>query len=81
MKYWLELSLISAALFVATPCRGQAPLPATTAIDEYVHKADPAFEWKVVNESKVGNTTTLTVEMVSQNWLSPEQVNRTTWKH
>lgn len=81
MKISTTFAFVATALTVGNSCWAQAPLPATTAIDEYVHRPDDAYEWKIVNRKKVGTTTTLTLGMTSQNWLTKEQVDRTTWKH
>ncbi len=52
-----------------------------TALDRYVHAPDPAFQWKLLNTIPSEGATTFVLEMVSQNWLSPEEVDRTEWRH
>ncbi|MFZ5925822.1 MAG: PhoPQ-activated pathogenicity-related family protein [Acidobacteriota bacterium] len=52
-----------------------------TALDRYVHAPDPAFQWKLVNRIPGNGATTFVLEMVSQNWLTPEEVDRTEWRH
>ncbi len=59
----------------------QDDLPATTALDDYVNTPDPAYQWKLVSESREGPLKLAVLEMVSQNWLTPEEVNRTEWRH
>lgn len=81
MKASMCFALAVPLIAYCVSCPAQAPLPASTAIDDYVTKPDAAYEWKVVRKSKTGSTTNLTIEMVSQNWLTEEQVDRTAWKH
>lgn len=63
----------------ATP--PQTALPAQTDLDRYVQKPDAAFEWNIVSTTKNENTTTVVVDMVSQTWLTPEEVDRPKWQH
>lgn len=52
-----------------------------TPLDRYVHAPDPAFQWKLLNTIPGDGVTTHVLEMVSQNWLTPEEVDRTEWRH
>lgn len=52
-----------------------------TPLDRYVHAADLAFQWKLVNTIPGNGVTTFVLEMVSQNWLTPQEVDRTEWRH
>jgi len=52
-----------------------------TALDRYVHAPDPAFQWKLVSTIPGNGATTFVLEMVSQNWLTPQEVDRTEWRH
>ena len=52
-----------------------------TALDRYVAKADPSFAWKKVAEVRDEAATGYSLDMVSQQWLSPGEVNRTEWRH
>ena len=56
----------------------RAPL---TALDRYVHQADPAYSWKLAGSVKGEGGTAYYLDMVSQNWLSTQEVNRTEWRH
>ncbi|MFK7736496.1 MAG: PhoPQ-activated pathogenicity-related family protein [Pirellulaceae bacterium] len=58
-----------------------AQLPATTAIDEYVNEVDDSYRWKIVATKETEFGSLITVDMVSQNWLTSEEVNRTEWQH
>ncbi len=52
-----------------------------TALDEYVAKADPNYHYKLVNTIKGEGQTTYVLEMTSQAWMTPSEVNHTIWKH
>jgi PhoPQ-activated pathogenicity-related protein len=52
-----------------------------TALDRYVAKPDPAFAWKKIAEIRNEGVTTYALDMASQLWLTPEDVNRTEWHH
>lgn len=52
-----------------------------TAIDRYVRTPDPSYSWKVVSSGSSNGVNFLILDMVSQNWLTPERVDRTEWRH
>jgi len=52
-----------------------------TALDRYVAKADDSFTWKKVAEARDESATGYVIDLVSQNWLTPAEVNRTEWRH
>lgn len=55
-----------------------------TPLDTYVAKADSNYAFKVISTSPPAPDaayTSYVIEMTSQHWLSPEQVDRTEWKH
>ena len=52
-----------------------------TALDEYVQKADPAYKWEVVKKIDGEGFTTFVVDLKSQTWRTPEDVDRTLWQH
>ncbi len=56
-------------------------LPEFTAIDEYVRKPDASYRWKVVKSETVGDMQLVVIDMVSQTWRTPEEVDRTEWQH
>ena len=49
-------------------------LPEFTAIDEYVRKPDASYRWKVVKSETVGDMQLVVIDMVSQTWRTPEEV-------
>jgi PhoPQ-activated pathogenicity-related protein len=52
-----------------------------TALDEYVAKPDPNYAFKLVNLIEGEDQMTYVLEMTSQAWLTPGEVNHTIWKH
>lgn len=52
-----------------------------TALDRYVAAADDAFRWQKVAEVRDAGLVAHTLEMISQRWLTPAEVNRTEWSH
>ncbi|MBX7165871.1 MAG: PhoPQ-activated pathogenicity-related family protein [Pirellulales bacterium] len=81
MRRWL--CLLAVLLCVGTVDRAWAQRAAgeETPIDRYVAKPDASYQWKVVHRAEGPETTTYVIEMVSQTWRTPEEVNRTEWKH
>ncbi len=68
---WLAALWLAAALQAATP----------TALDRYVAEPDPAFRYQRVGTYTGAGYLAYVLEMDSQNWRSPAEVDRTTWKH
>src|SRR5580704_14254142 len=57
------------------------PTPAKTRLDDYVARPDPSFAWKVVGPVEGMGRRSAVLELTSQTWLSPDQVDRPVWKH
>ena len=57
------------------------PLPRTTVIDDYVKREDPSYSWGVVSSTTEDGTTSIVVDMVSQQWLTKEDVDLPEWRH
>lgn len=56
-------------------------LPPRTALDDYIEKPDESYSWQIVRSESNDGIKTIVVDMVSQNWLTNEDVNRTEWQH
>jgi len=72
--------LVTAALPLRaadTARRGQTE----TALDRYVAQPDPAFAWKKISELSNADGTASVLELVSQTWLTPAEVDRPEWRH
>lgn len=52
-----------------------------TALDDYIAKKDPTFEWRLAETRQAADHTVFAIELTSQTWRKPEEVNRTVWKH
>ena len=52
-----------------------------TALDRYVAKPDPAYEYRLISTIEGKGSTTYILEMTSQQFLTEADVNRTLWKH
>jgi len=63
---------------LVTPCLVNA-----TPLDDYVFAPDPNFEFTLVNSAFDWSTLTrgYTLDLTSQKWRSPSEVDRVLWKH
>ena len=52
-----------------------------TALDRYVAQADPTYKWSLVKTIAGSGVTGYVLDMTSQTWLTPAEVNRPEWKH
>ena len=52
-----------------------------TAIDRYVAQSDPSFRWSVVSTQVTSGGTLFVVDLKSQTWLRPDEVDRPLWQH
>ncbi len=69
-RYLLSFSI--AALAAAQP---------PTALDRYVAAPDGSYKWEVVKTYPSPNATAYVVDMTSQTWLTPAEVDRQVWQH
>lgn len=76
---WLAITWSAA---VATAASAAEPVNGPkTPLDEYVAKADPAYEWKVVKTVPGDGHTTFVVDLKSQSWRAVPEVDRAVWEH
>lgn len=52
-----------------------------TALDRYVAAPDATYRWHAVSTTRVDNVTITAIDMTSQSWLGPDEVDRTAWRH
>jgi PhoPQ-activated pathogenicity-related protein len=64
------------ALAAALPARA-----AETALDRYVKAPDPTYAYQVVATIPGEGYTLYVVDLTSQTWRKPSEVDRTVWKH
>lgn len=74
-------AMVTASAVAETTQRPPTPKSPLTALDRYVHAADPAFAWKVVASLPGEGGKAHFIDLTSQNWLTTNEVNRTAWKH
>lgn len=73
----------------AADCYGQAAVAIEpdsktsqlTALDEYVRAADSSFGWKVHSRRQGLIGVELVIDLKSQSWRQPGEVDRTLWQH
>lgn len=53
----------------------------TTELDRYVAEADAAYSWRLVQSLAGAGYRTHVLELVSQSWRSPAEVDRPVWRH
>src|SRR6059036_2756478 len=75
----LSLSLSSFACLAASPGRTQRG--ERTALDRYVAKPDTNYSFRLDHSVKGDGHTTHYVDMISQSWLTTNEVNRPLWQH
>ena len=74
--------LLALATSIATHAReGERLASKKTALDEYVAAPDPTFSWKTVTRRDSEDAVTLLVDLTSQTWRTPAEVDRPLWKH
>ncbi len=52
-----------------------------TALDRYIAKADPSYSWKLINTMAGEGFRQYVIDLTSQTWRSPAEVDRPVWKH
>jgi len=81
-----------AALQAATAAAEPATVAATseeaakakitqTPLDRYVAQTDTSYSWKLVRRQEKADFTTLVIDLKSQMWRKPEEVDRPLWQH
>jgi PhoPQ-activated pathogenicity-related protein len=75
------LNLIAAAFAAVLLAAPAASAQRLNALDRYVAKPDPSFAWKVVRPISGPGYGGAVLELTSQTWDAPRDVDRTVWKH
>ncbi len=52
-----------------------------TDIDQYVQAQDTNYRWQIVKQSEQATHTFIVAELVSQQWLTEQEVDRPVWHH
>lgn len=58
-----------------------AALGEETALDRYVKKPDASYRYDIVTTIRGDGYTTYVIDLTSQTWRKPSEVDRTIWKH
>ena len=58
-----------------------AALGEETALDRYVKKPDASYRYDIVTTVRGDGYTTYVIDLTSQTWRKPSEVDRTVWKH
>jgi PhoPQ-activated pathogenicity-related protein len=73
-----RLRFLCLAIALALPL---AAASKETALDRYVHAADPSFKFELVNTLKGEGYTAYVLDLTSQTWKTPIEADRSVWKH
>ncbi len=75
----------SLVLLLVAVAQGSAPATAmadpATALDDYIAAPDPSFSWSDVKTISGPGYTADVLNMTSQTWRTPAEVDRTAWQH
>jgi PhoPQ-activated pathogenicity-related protein len=52
-----------------------------TALDGYVAAPDNHYRWEAVSTTRVDNVTLTAIDLTSQSWLKPGEVDKPVWRH
>ena len=70
---WSQSSMAAAA--------DRTKLTPPTALDRYVASPDTNYSFRLANTIKGDGYTTYQIDLISQSWLTTNEVNRTLWQH
>jgi PhoPQ-activated pathogenicity-related protein len=77
MKKWFFLLLLAGALAAPAVEHGAK----ATALDRYVEAPDPTYHYELVKTIPGADATTYVIDLTSQTWRKPEEVDKPVWKH
>jgi PhoPQ-activated pathogenicity-related protein len=75
---WLVVWNVSV---LADQAQSAAVAQPPTSLDRYVAQPDPSYKYAVVRMTKETDYTWYVIEMTSQTWRSPSEVDRPVWTH
>jgi len=65
----------------ALVCAAAAAFAGETALDRYLRKPDPTYQWKVATSVPCGGCKATVLDLKSQTWRKPEEVSNNVWQH
>ena len=78
--FWIPILVASVSCGLIRQARTNA-VERETALDRYVAEPDNSYQWKVVSTKDDSLATVHLVDLTSQTWLRPDEVDRTKWQH
>ena len=75
------LFLVGCAQKVEEAVESITVLTDLTPLDEYIQRDDPVYRFEVAHSLKGDGWTYYVLDLVSQTWRSPDEVDRTEWQH
>jgi PhoPQ-activated pathogenicity-related protein len=71
-----------ACFALALPAAAAEPAaPRKTPLDDYIARPDAAYSWKLVRTIPGDGCTTFVLDLKSQTWRAPPEVDRAVWQH
>jgi len=77
LTLWTCSVFLSLLIAVAAPRQTAHP----TALDKYVHASDSSYTYRAIAALPGKGYTVHVLDMTSQSWRTPAEVDRTLWKH
>ena len=79
---WSVWALLVGFLLVgSTTASEPQPDEEKTALDRYIETPDKAYSWKLHSKKSDSLATTYIIDMTSQRWRKPDEVDRPIWQH
>jgi PhoPQ-activated pathogenicity-related protein len=76
----MALALVACAPLLAPPAL-EAKRPRQTALDRYIKTTDPTYHYALTSTLTGTGYTASVLDMTSQTWLTPGEVNKPVWTH
>jgi PhoPQ-activated pathogenicity-related protein len=80
-EVWPVRAATKLAAIVALALALRAARADETALDRYVAKPDSTYSWKIDHQRGAHGAATFVVDLTSQTWRSPQEVDRPAWHH
>ena len=74
-------ALLAAALAFIAAAPGAEKAGKQTALDRYVAAPDPTYKFELVKTIEGKDYTAYVIDMTSQTWRTPQEVDKPVWKH
>src|SRR5438094_3963001 len=71
----------ASVLIVTVALTAFTAFAAETALDRYVKKPDSTYRYELVRTTAGEGYTTYTIDLTSQTWRTPADVDHSVWKH